>query len=296
MILRPVGEGRNATDDSNKGALSDVASVVLELEMLGQSTLGNFFLAAWVEQSGDFEALATLRSQISREAWLHVEQQKAARAPSEHGAIGDEHSGLVRALRIASERQTPVRPGKMMMITHGFSGAGKTTLASALAGLVGAILVRNDIELIRLKRKHAGLVDDQALGPGILIDRLEMLAAKVIHAGWPVIVESCFLNRANRMRFRAKAAELGAPFAILECCAPLAAIRQRLNRRRAFGSLFHGKDASADDVQEQLLAQMDRMDPIDEYERASTITIDTGEPLDHQQLANRVLELSRRMH
>jgi predicted kinase len=140
------------------------------------------------------------------------------------------------------------------------------------------------------------LVDGAALGQGTLIDRLEMLAAQVIDAGWPVIVESCFLNRANRQRFRAKAAELGAPFAILECSAPLSAIRERLNRRRAFGSLFHGADASADDLEEQLLAQMNRMDPLDEYERASTITIDTGEPVDHQQLSNCVLELSRREH
>ena len=290
MILHPLREGRYVTDDSNKGALRDVASVVLELEMLGQSTLGNFFLAAWLEQSGDFDGLGTLRSHIAREALLFVDQQKAAPAPSAHIGIGDENSGVGRALRIASECQKPVRPGSMM-ITHGLSGAGKTTLATALAGLVGAIVVRNDVELIRLKRDHAVLGDDPALGRGMLIDRLEMLAAQAIDAGWPVIVESCFLDRANRQRFRAKAAELGAPFAVLECLAPLSAIRERLNKRRAFGSLFHGEDASADQVQERLQAQMERTDPLDEYERVNTITVDTSKQVDHQQLANWVLGL-----
>jgi predicted kinase len=295
MILHPLREERDVTDDTNNSALSDVASVVIELEMLTQSTYSNFLLTAWLEQSGAFDGLATLRSHIIREALLLIDQQKAARAPGELGGIGDEGSGVVRAVRIAGKCQKPVRPGRMM-ITHGLSGAGKTTVASALAGLVGAILVRNDVELIRLKWHPTVLVDGAALGQGRLIDRLEMLAAQVIDAGWPVIVESCFLNRANRQRFRAKAAELGAPFAILECSAPLSAIRERLNKRRAFGSLFHGADASADDLEEQLLAQINRMDPLDEYERASTITIDTGEPVDHQQLANCVLGLSRREH
>jgi predicted kinase len=295
MILHPLREGRDLTDDSNKDVWSDVASVVLELEMLGQSTLGNFFLTAWLEQSGDFEGLGILRPHIAREALLFVDQHRAAPAPGAHVSIGDEDSGVGRALRIASERQKPVRPGSMI-ITHGLSGAGKTTLATALAGLIGALVVRNDVERIRLKRDHAVWADDLALGQGTLIDRLEMLTVQAIDAGWPVIVESCFLDRANRQRFRAKATDLGAPFAILECSAPLSAIRERLNKRRAFGSLFHGEDASADDVQERLQAQLDRTDPLDESERAHTITVDTGKPIDHQQLAHWVLGLSQRGH
>jgi predicted kinase len=291
MILHPLRQSRHVTEDSNEGALSDVASVVLELETLGERTLGNFFLAAWLEQSGDFDALGTLRSLIAREALLFVDQHKIAPAPIEHIGIADPDSAVAHALRIASECQKPVRAGSML-ITYGLSGAGKTTLATTLAGLVGAIVVRNDVELIRMKRDHAALSDDPASGRSTLIDRLEMLAAQAIDAGWPVIVESCFLNRVHRQRFRAKAAELGAQFAVLECSAPLSAIHERLNKRRAFGSLFHGEDASADAVQERLQAQLDTVDALDEDERASTITIDTGKPVDCQQLASRVLELS----
>jgi predicted kinase len=285
MILHPLRQGRNVTDNSNKSAWSDVASVMLELEMLGQSAFGNFFLAAWLEQSGDFDALGTLRSHIAREALLFVEQQKAAPAPNEQVGIGDQDFEVERALRIAGERQKPVRRGRMM-ITHGLSGAGKTTLATALAGWVGAIVIRSDVELARLKRDHAFLPDDPASGRHTLIDRVEMLAVQAIDAGWPVIVESCFLDRTHRQRFRAKAAELGAPFSILECSAPLSAIRERLNKRRAFGSLFHGEDASADDVQERLQAQLDSIDPLDADEQASSITIDTGKRVDYQQLAH----------
>jgi uncharacterized protein len=295
MMLPRLREGWELTDDANTDAWSDVASVVLELELLGQSTLGNFFLAAWLEQSGDFEGLGRLRSHIAREALLFVDQQRTAPAPGTFVGLGDEDAGVERALRIASERQQPIRPGSML-ITHGLSGAGKTTLATALAGMVGAIVIRNDVERIRLQREHAVVADDPVLEQGTLSDRLERLTAYASDAGWPVIVESCFLERAHRQRFRAKAAELGAPFAIVECVAPLAAIRERLHKRRAFGSLFHSADTSADEVKEQLQAQLDRTDPLDMDERAYTLTVDTGKPVDYQQLANWVLGLSRKGH
>src|SRR5262249_8939535 len=68
MMLHFLREGREFTDDAHQDAWSDVASVVLELELLGQRTLGNFFLAAWLEQSGDFAGLGRLRPHIAREA------------------------------------------------------------------------------------------------------------------------------------------------------------------------------------------------------------------------------------
>jgi len=293
MILHPLRQDR--ADDSSQGAWSDVASVVLELELLGQRTLGNFFLAAWLEQSGDFDALATLRSSIVREALLFVDPYRAAPAPAEPAGVVAGDSEVGRALRIAGEWSKRARPGSMI-ITNGLSGAGKTTLATALAGSIGAIVVRNDVELIRLKRDHAARGEHPASGPGTLIDRIERLAAQAIAAGWPAIVESCFLDRASRQRFRAKAAELGAPFVVLECSAPLPLIRERLNKRRAFGSLFHGEDASADDLQQRLQAQLDSTAPLDAYERARTFTVDTGSPVDHRQLAQRILELSRTEH
>ncbi len=292
MILHPLQ--RDLVDDSSKGPLSDVASVLVELEVLGQRTLGNFFLAEWLEQSGAFDTLFALRSHIVREAMVFVDQQSSAPAPSKQVGIGEEDLRVERARRIACERQQPARAGSML-ITHGLSGAGKTTLASALAGLVGAVVVRNDAELMRLKRVH-GAVDDPIFWRSALIERIERLASHAIKAGWPVIVESCFLDRASRQRFRSKAAELGAPFAILECSAPLPAIRERLNKRCAFGSLFHGIDASADDVQKRLQAQIDGTESLDEHERASTITIDTSKPVDYPKLADWVIGLSRRPH
>ena len=245
MILRSLPAESKKPGALDEPLVSDVAGVMLELEALGQSHLANFFLAAWLEPSGAFDALSTLRSYLARER------------PS---AVGR----------------------RSLMLTHGPSGAGKTTLATALAGWIGAVVVRNDVEIVRMKQSNRELL------PGALIDRLEMLTVQVIDAGWPVIVESCFLSRTNRRRFRAVAAELSVPFAILDCAAPIATIRERLHRRRAFGSLFHGDDAGADRVEMALRAQLDRQDELDDEERAVTLTVDSSMPVDHQLLAARL--------
>jgi uncharacterized protein len=245
MILGPIPAESKRPLGLDKPVVSDVAGVMLELEALGHRHLANFFLAAWVEQSGAFDALGTLRSCFpSDRAW----------------------TGAARSL----------------VITHGLSGAGKTTVATALAGWIGAILIRNDVEVVRMKQANA------ELAPGALIDRIELLATQVVDAGWPVIVESCFLSRANRRRFRARAAELGVPFAILSCAAPIATVRERLERRRAFGSLFHGDDVGAERVEKALQEQLDRLDELDGDERAVTLTIDSSQPIDHQLLAARL--------
>jgi uncharacterized protein len=245
MILRSLPAESKAPGGFAEPLVSDVAGVMLELAALGQRHLANFFLAVWVEQSGAFDALVTLRSCLARER------------PWAAGARG-------------------------LMLTHGLSGAGKTTVATALAGWIGAVVIRNDVEDVRMRRGN------RELTPGALSDRLETLARQAVEAGWPVFVESCFLSRTNRRRFRATAAELDVPFAILDCAAPIAILRQRLERRLAFGSLFHGDDIGAERVEKVLQEQLDRLDELDDEERAVTLTVDSGQPVDPQLLAVRI--------
>jgi predicted kinase len=75
---------------------------------------------------------------------------------------------------------------------------------------------------------------------------------------------------------------------VLQCSAPLPVIRERLDKRRAFGSLFHGGDASADDVDDALQAQLERSEPLTPGEQARTVCVDTGQPADVDELAARI--------
>ncbi|NCN87908.1 MAG: AAA family ATPase [Gallionella sp.] len=62
--------------------------------------------------------------------------------------------------------------------------------------------------------------------------RLHELAREIVQAGYVVIVDAAFLQRAEREQFRQLARELSVPFAIASLHAPETALRQRLNQRQ----------------------------------------------------------------
>jgi predicted kinase len=70
-------------------------------------------------------------------------------------------------------------------------------------------------------------------------ERLRLLAAVVLDAGYPVIVDAAMLRRGEREALRALAARHGVRGEIVWCEAPPAALRRRIARRDA-----QGRDAS----------------------------------------------------
>lgn len=276
MVLeRPRPFGR--VWEESAGAASDVAGVMLELDVFGQSQLGHCFLACWLAHSGAFDALDVLRAHVARAALL-------AREPFPSALDRSGSRITVAALLAAARARLRPSASPFLVITHGLSGAGKTTVSSALVGVTQALAVSNDAEAQRLR--CAGV----KLDPGVVGTKLESLAVRCICAGWPVIVESCFLSRDDRDRFRATARALGVPFAVLSCTAPPALIRERLERRRSFGSLFHGSDADAAAVQRALAEQIGRADALAESERAHAVSVNTAGPLDVARLTARLYD------
>ena len=79
--------------------------------------------------------------------------------------------------------------------------------------------------------------------------------------------------------------------AVLACNAPLPLIGERLERRRAFGSLFHGSDTSADAVQRGLDAQLARTEALDASERAHAVAVDTSVPVDAARVTARLYDV-----
>jgi predicted kinase len=220
-----VPDASGGVPDASGDAWAEVAAVMRELRLLGHATASLFFLNAWLEQSGAFRALPTLRAALDRSFGLEGRPLAAPR----------------------------------LVITHGLSGSGKTTLATAAAGLLDAVLVRQDAEIVRMRRSEA------VLRPGALAARLQDLAAEALGAGWAVVVESCFVERRQRQAFRALASGLHVPFTIVHCSVPPALAAQRLERRLAFGALFHGSDLDSCLVQQKLQEQLDALEPLDEW-------------------------------
>lgn len=172
----------------------------------------------------------------------------------------------------------PVRP--RLLITHGVSGSGKSHVARALLGHVGAIRLRSDVERKRLHGLDALARSHSAPGEGLyagtvtaqVYERLHALAAMVLEAGWPVIVDATFLRAADRDRFRQLASERGVSFAILDCRADETVLRERVQAR-----LAAGRDPSEADlaVLEQQLAQRETLHAV-ELEHALVVDTSSG--------------------
>lgn len=122
-----------------------------------------------------------------------------------------------------------------LVITHGFSGSGKSFLAGKLAAQMGAVQIRSDIERKRLfgYREHDktdGSIYSKEANQQTY-EKLCELAKTVITAGYTVIVDAAFLKTWERALFRQLAAECRVRFAILSVTAPEPVLRERIDQR-----------------------------------------------------------------
>jgi predicted kinase len=257
--------------------MSDVGFLCMDLADRGQLRMSHRLLNAYLEQTGDVEGLAVLRFYQAYRAVVRgmvtVMQQ-----PQEDRA-SDTISIRARTYFELAERYS--RPGRAaLLITHGVSGTGKSTVTQTLLEEIGAIRLRSDLER---RRGDDGSIRSPAGGGAsaterytpaarqAVYDELARRADRALTAGYPVIVDATFLQRAQRDAFRQLAERRGVPFVILAFDADPATLRQRIEERRQ-----EGEDPSEAtiDVLEQQLAERE---PLGEEERGYVVAVRDGE-------------------
>ncbi|MEO7940213.1 MAG: AAA family ATPase, partial [Burkholderiaceae bacterium] len=269
--------------------MNDLAFATMDLRAHGRPDLAFRLLDQYLQASGDYPGLKVLRPYEIYRAGVRalVSQLRANQAsePATESAV--DYVGCAQGLLHKDGR------GARLMITHGLSGSGKSTIAGQLVEAVGAIRVRADVERKRLFGLDA-LQDSAAQGIDIYkpaatrrtYRRLADCAAHALPAGYPVVIDAAFLHRAERRVFQQLAAELRVPFTILHCHADPDCLRQRVTGRRTTHT-----DASEADI-DVLERQLSKAQSLDGDEHAFTIEVDTRRPLEPQQLAARWLGVS----
>jgi predicted kinase len=257
-----------------------VAFLTMDLEDRGRPDLAHRFLNAYVEATGDYGLLRPLPFYLTYRATVRA---KVAGIRLGQGDLSPEEAEQVRQefgsyLDLAERYTRLSRP--RLWITHGVSGSGKTSGTQELVEALGAIRLRSDVERKRLfgfapLERSTGRDALDLYTPDVTqrtYAQLAQLAARVVQAGFPVVVDATFLQRGQRDAFRRLAATLGVPFAILAFRANDETLRRRVAQRQA----------QADDASEVDLAvlhgQLAAREPLSTEEQADTLTIDTDAP------------------
>lgn len=274
--------------------MSEVAFLVMDLTSQGRRDLSFRFLNAYLETSGDFAGLAVLdyylvfRALVRAKVILFRATQDDTPAPLKQQAWAEfEHY-----LTLAESFTQHDHPCLILM--HGFSGSGKSTVARDLAAYLPAIHIRSDVERKRLYGLAPLTRSQSEIDGGIYTAdasqrtyaRLADLAREVIDAGRSVILDATFLSGAQRKPFIDLAGNLDVPWLVVDCVADAPVLRQRVAARMAAGT-----DAAEADLA-VLEKQLTQNDPLTGDDARHLIRVATDQPWDAKQLATQVRQFS----
>jgi aminoglycoside phosphotransferase family enzyme/predicted kinase len=254
--------------------ISEVAFLFIDLLRFGYDRYAYRFLNRYLQHTGDYQGLALLRYYLvyralvrAKVSLLRMAQQRddevaAKQARCEYAVFAD------LAERFTHPCQT------FLIITHGYSGSGKSTMAAQLAEQIGAFRIRSDIERKRLFGYGADAQTGSGIGDGLYAQEaslktyqhLKVLAKAVLEAGFPAIIDAAFLKIGQRDLFRQLATDCGVPFHIITFHASDQELCRRIKQRQ-------------DDASEATIAvlhhQQRSAQPLSEQEQTDLITINT---------------------
>ncbi|MBS0336451.1 MAG: AAA family ATPase [Proteobacteria bacterium] len=224
--------------------MNEVAFLVMDLEEHRLPGLAFRFLNRYLETGGDYAGVAVLRFYIVYRALVRAKVACIRGHQPGLDAGAQEFAAAEYAHYLGFAQGIAARGRGALILMHGVSGSGKTTIARQLAAALQAVHLRSDVERKRLHGLEAGARTRSGPAAGIYSPadtertyaRLASLAREVMAAGYPVIVDAAFLDAGRRSSFRALAREAGAPFAIVSCEAPDTVLRERVARREAQGA------------------------------------------------------------
>ncbi|MBK1986082.1 AAA family ATPase [Sphaerospermopsis aphanizomenoides BCCUSP55] len=255
----------------------DVAFTVMDIEAKGRQDLGNAFLNAYAEQTGDWEGLQVLPLYLSRQAYVRAKVTSfLLDDPNIPATVKEEAGKTASAYYQQAWDYTQPKQGQLILMS-GLSGAGKSTTAKYLARKLNAVHLRSDAV-----RKHlAGIPlmergSDEIYTPEMTqktYDRLLSLGISLAHQGWCVILDAKYDRQHLRQEAISQAQKHQLPLQMIHCTAPIEVLQERLVNRT--GDI-------ADATVDLLASQIKQFEAFTEQEQPYLKILDTTQPLDAQ--------------
>ncbi|MFI4954730.1 MAG: AAA family ATPase [Gammaproteobacteria bacterium] len=258
--------------------MGDVGFLLMDFYDHQRADLGIHFLNTYLAYTGDYASLAVLPFYFAYRAMVRSKIQLFS--------INDQDDDTKRLayyqkylsyVHLAQHYLTQHTPA--IIIMHGVSGSGKSTIANSLAEQLNAIIIRSDVERKRLfnlqphESSHAKLNESiyQPEASTKTYQRLKELAELITHARYPVIVDATFLKHAERQLLIELARTHELPYVIVNCHANNELLTSRLSGREHVSDSFsEARDLSI------LQAQQQNIEPLTNEELEFTVTVNTG--------------------
>jgi len=269
--------------------ISDIAFLIMDLQDRGQTDFAQQFLNTYLQKTGDYPGIKLLRFYLVYRALVRAKVE--AISASQHEKNSTAWKKAIAAfhdyLQLASSYLNIAKP--MLIITHGMSASGKTTLTQPLVEKLAAIRIRSDVERKRLFSIDFDTDSHADFNKGIYTagasqqtyQYLTELAEQVLDADHSVIIDAACLKYEQRQIFEGLAIKKSVPFLVIEFTARAATLRERINSRE--------KEMSDAD-QSVLEQQLENFIPIRPDERSHVLTINTESTNDVDTLAEKVLD------
>ncbi len=270
--------------------ISEVAFVMMDLSNRGHPEYASRFLNLYLQHTGDYEGLSILKYYLvyravvrAKVALLRISQKSLSTIDKEK--TQQEFNSY---LTLASEYISDYK--NALIITHGFSGSGKSTHTEKLLESLNAVRVRSDVERKRLYGFESSQHTQSNVNQGVYntqstidtYERLEKLSKVILTSGFTVIVDACFLNYEIRQKFYKHAEELKVPFIVLDFQASEDALKKRIT--------FRAKDrlepSEAD--YEVLQYQLENHCPFKKQEKPYVIVVDTEKEAQVSQITSAI--------
>jgi aminoglycoside phosphotransferase family enzyme/adenylate kinase family enzyme len=255
--------------------LSDIAFLLMDLQHRGLNQFADQLLNCYLEQTGDYAGLPLLRFYLLYRAMVRA-KVCAIRVTQPDLPLQEQSEHLQEYLSYLTLAESVIRhPPASLIITHGVSGSGKSTVSGWFAEQLMAIRIRSDVERQRLfpepadKVKQIGNDRYSIQATQITYAHLSGMARHLLQAGFSVIIDATCLLWWQRHIFIRLADNLRVPMLILDCQAQGAVLQERV----AFRSQ-RGEDASEAGL-EVLAMQQKIAEPFTSQESERVISIDS---------------------
>jgi len=274
--------------------MADLGFVVMDLQEKQRFEDANRLINIYLQQTGDYAGLQVLPYYIAYRAVVRA--KVALFALHQPGLSAQQKEQITEGYRhhliVANCYTQPTQP--LLIIMHGFSASGKSTIAQQLVGPLSAMQIRSDVERKRMQGHDVAAQLHSPVNKGLYsfemhdktYQHLATLADNVLRSGYSVIVDATFLQQPHRRWMQHVAEQHNIPRVIIDCQAPTSVLQQWLTERQTQGEKV--SEARLD----ILAMQQEMADPLTAEEKQHAITLDVSDKIDLTQLLVQLRNLS----